>query len=246
MFQMINYRHHSPSSLNLFTACPSMWVMQYILGIKQPPSAAMVRGSAVERGVAKGLMEPETAVKSCVKAAYYYYDVEMVMSGDPRRDDHRDTIPAMIEQALKELRPYGVPTSTQQYMEKMLDSLRLPVIGYLDFAWEDKGIIVDLKTGDKMPGSIKVGHARQVAFYANSNNMQGRLTYVTPKRCETKLLENIAEHQAALIETAKIVENVLDYSDRPEDFLKLFAPDLDSFYWTSPAARQLAFDHWRI
>ena len=44
----------------------------------------------------------------------------------------------------------------------------------------------------------------------------------------------------ALINIAKIVENLLSLSNDPDYFLRLFAPDLEHFYWNNPAARQLA------
>ena len=46
---------HSPSSLNLFAASPAMWVLEKILGIKQPVGVPAHRGVAVEDGVVVGL-----------------------------------------------------------------------------------------------------------------------------------------------------------------------------------------------
>jgi hypothetical protein len=123
--------------------------------------------------------------------------------------------------------------------------LRLPIVGYFDFEWEQHGIIVDLKTTGKMP-SIKIAHARQVALYASSDNMDARLTYCTPKKCATYRLENVREHRDALYQIARRVEQFLALSDDPEFFKSITVPDLDSFYWSGPAARQLAFEHWKI
>ena len=242
---MINYEHHSPSSLNLFAASPSMWVLEKILGLKQPGSAVMHRGTAIEAGVAYGLGNPQANDKDSIKTALSRYDLLTAMSGDARREKYRDDIPDMVTQALDELRPYGVPTDAQGLVTWHPDGLRYPIIGYYDFKWEHDGIMVDLKTTDKMPAKIKAGHARQVAMYCGDNH-KGLLTYCTPKKCQTLQLENVREHRQALHNIAKRVEWFLALSDQPEFFTTITAPDLDSYYWGSPAARQLAFEIWGV
>ena len=238
--------HHSPSSLNLFCASTSMWVLEKILGIRQPVGAPAHRGVAVEDGVTHGLVNPDASLAECVKIAIVKYDTLTALSPDARREKYRETIPDMVRQALAELRPYGVPSGVQGRVEWKPDGLRLPVIGFYDFEWAQHGIIVDLKTTEKMPSQIKISHARQAAFYASSDNMAARLTYVTPKKCETYELENIREHREALRQIAMRIENFLALSDDPEFFKSITVPDLESFYWGGPTARQLAFEHWGV
>jgi len=242
---MKTYERHSPSSCNLFTASPSMFVLEKVLGIRQPVGAPAHRGTAVEHGVTIGLQDPNAKLEHCIAEAEKKFDTISALSGDPRRADYREAIPAMVESALKELRPYGIPSGTQGFVEIRDPSLTLPIVGYYDFEWAEHGIIVDLKTTERLPSSIKIGHARQVALYA-SDNSDGRISYVTPKKSATYSLENKREHRAALIEIAKRIENFLAQSDDPQFFIGITAPDLESFYWTNPAARQLAFEHWRI
>jgi hypothetical protein len=76
--------------------------------------------------------------------------------------------------------------------------------------------------------------------------MEARLTYVTPKKCATYALENIREHREALHQIALRIENFLALSGDPEFFKSITAPDLESFYWSGPTARQLAFEHWGV
>lgn len=242
----ITYKHHSPSSLNLFAASTSMWVLEKILGHRQPMGVPAYRGTAVEEGVTVGLMDPAASLEACTEAAYKKYDTITALSGDKRREDYRATIPAMVEQALTELRPYGVPTHTQGFIEWKPEGLRLPIIGYFDFHWAQHNITTDLKTTEKMPSSVKPPHARQVALYVTSNNADARATYVTPKKCQTYAIENIDAHRSALHEIAKRVENFLALSSDPKFFTSITAPDVESFYWSGPPARQLAFEHWKI
>ena len=149
-------------------------------------------------------------------------------------------------QALDELRPYGVPSKTQVKVEWRPDGLELPIIGFLDYHWDRHNITTDLKTSDRMPSEVKVNHARQVALYVTSNNADARVTYCTPKKCQTYSIDNIDEHRKALHRIAVKVEKFLALSDDPKFFLDITAPDLESFYWGNPAARQLAFEHFGI
>jgi hypothetical protein len=240
-----NYIQHSPSALNLFAAQPSMFVLEKILGLKQPVGAVAHRGVAIEDGVAHGLKDPKASDADSIKIAQAKFDLLTAMSGDARREKYRADIPDMVTTALDELRPYGVPTETQGFITWQPEGLRLPIVGYSDFMWADKGIIVDLKTTDRMPSEIKVGHARQVSLYSGDNH-EGRLCYVTPKKVQVLQLENIREHRQALFNIAKKVENFLALSEDPAFFTTIVAPDLDSFYWTNPIARQLAFEHFGV
>ena len=243
---MIEYVRHSPSALNLFAASPSMFVLERVMGLRQPVGVPAHRGVAVEDGVTVGLLNPDASLQACVDVAYTRYDTLTAMSTDDRREKYRAAIPDMVSQALEELRPYGVPSKVQGFVEWKPDGLKLPVVGYFDYEWAQHGIIVDLKTSDKMPSAIKIAHARQVGLYASSDNMDARLTYVSPKKCVTYKLENIREHRESLRQIAIKVEKFLSLSDDPKFFLSITSPDLDSFYWGSPSARQLSHEMWGV
>lgn len=239
--------HHSPSSLNLFAASPSMYVLERVVGQRQPVGTPAHRGTAVEAGVSLGLVQNGTDDDAVVEALKVY-DRLTALSPDHRREDHRADIDGMVRSALQELRPYGKPSSTQGKVTWQPEGLQAPILGFYDFEWADHGIIVDLKTTEKMPSAIKVAHARQVALYTagGSGNVEGRLTYVTPKKRATYRLENNREHLAALASIARTVERFLSLSEDPAFFVSITTPDLESFYWTPPRARQLAFETWSV
>jgi hypothetical protein len=242
----IDYPHHSPSSLNLFAAAPAMWVLERIMKIPQSVGVPAHRGTAVESGVTHGLLDLRAPMQDCIDIAMTRYDMLTAMTPDPRRQKYRDTIPDMVRSALKELRSYGKPSTVQGFVQWRPEGLGKPIIGYFDFEWAKHGILGDLKTTERMPSEIKRSHARQVALYATSDNIDARLIYVTPRKLEAYKLENIREHRQALLNIAMRVEKLLALSDEPEYFLSITVPDLESFYWNNPAARQLAFEHWGV
>jgi len=223
-----------------------MWVLEKVLKLKQPVGVPAHRGVAVEDGVTHGLKDVMAPLRVCVEIAVAKYDTLSALGGDPRRERYRETIGDMVEKAVRELRKYGIPSRTQGFVEWRPPQLGYPIIGYFDYEWEQHGIIADLKTTERMPSEIKTGHARQVALYSQSDNIDARLIYVTPKKLEPYKLENIAEHRNALLQIALRIENFLALSDDPEFFLSITCPDLDSFYWNNPICRQLAFEHWKI
>ena len=240
------YERHSPSKLNLFCASPAMFCLEYVKGIKQTVGAPAHRGAAVEDGVTRGLTDLDAPIKECVDVALTTYDSRTALSTDERREKYRATVPAMVETALGELREYGKPTGMQGLVEWKPDGLQLPIVGYYDYQWDNHGILLDLKTSEKMPSSIKFSHARQVAHYAVSDNIDARLVYVTPKKIEIFRLENVRAHRAALMQIAATVEKFLSLSDDPDELMARVAPDLDSFYWGTPPMRQLAYEQWGI
>jgi hypothetical protein len=239
-------KHHSPSSLNLFCVSSAMFVAEKILGIRQPVGAPAHRGTAVEAGVTHGLLNPDAPTDDCTAVALEKYDTLMALSPDRRRESFRETISPMMVSALEELRPYGIPSGCQGYVEWKPEGLRLPIIGHFDFHWEQHNITVDLKASERLPPAVKIPHARQVALYVTSNNADARVTYVSPRKALTYRIDNIDEHRRALHQIALRVEKFLSLSDDPEFFKSITAPDLESFYWGGPAARQLAFEHWGV
>lgn len=222
-----------------------MFVMEKIIGRRQPVGLAAHRGTAVEDGVALGLFNPDAPVADCVEAALKKFRELAALSTDPRREKIENTIAGMVERALTELRPYGPPSSAQGFIEWKPEDLRFPIVGYYDFAWDNHGIIVDLKTTEKLPSEVKTAHARQVALYTRGN-AEGRLAYITPAKSAVYRLENVAEHRAALHRMALACERFLALSQDPAFFVGITAPDLESFYFATPQARHAAFEVWGV
>jgi hypothetical protein len=236
---------HSPSSLNLFAACPSMFVLERILKRRQPVGAAAHRGTAVEAGVAAGLADAALPIADCVRIAEEKFRALMALCADPRREKVESGIGAMVERALVELRPYGPPSSAQGFIEWTPEGLKHPIVGYYDFAWDNHGIVVDLKTTEKLPSAVKPGHARQVALYTGGN-LEGRLAYITPAKSAVYRLEDVQAHRDALHRMALACERFLSLSDDPQFFVGITCPDLDAFYFAPPEARQAAWEVWGV
>ena len=62
---------------------PAMFVLERVLGKKQPVGAPAHRGSAVEDGVTMGLNNMKASVPSCVNVALTKYDTLTALSQRP-------------------------------------------------------------------------------------------------------------------------------------------------------------------
>ena len=242
-------QHLSPSSCNLFVGSPAAFVLQKCLKHPNNVGAAAHRGTSTETGIAHGLLNPAAPVAECIAIAMEQFSQLTALSGDPRLEKERDAVPEMVKIGLTELRPYGIPTSTQGKIEYAVEGLAVPMIGFYDFEWEDKGILTDLKTTHALPSSIKMNHARQVALYraARGDNLSAMVTYVTPKKVASYKLENAREHVQALGKIALQVQNFLSLSEDPMKLASYVVPDIDgSFYFNDPLTRQAAYDIWGV
>jgi hypothetical protein len=248
-FEKFGITHLSPSSCNAFVTAPAMWVMERLLNRKCGVGLPAHAGTATEAGVASGLLNPSTAIEHCQEIALNKFLRDTKMNGnDDRKDKYIKAIPSMVKQAVFELRPFGIPTTAQQEIsyDASAEGLLVPFKGYTDFTWDDRGVIVDLKTSLTMSKDIKHTHARQVSLYkhAISDNYQALITTVTGSKCETKPVENTREHLNALIRTGLAIQHFLSISDDRDELAMIVAPDYDHYFWNNPTARGHGFQVW--
>ncbi len=237
----------SPSALNHFAAEPAHFVMQRLLGLRAPAGAAAARGTAVENGVHLGLIDPAAPVEACIAAAEAAFAREMVLNPDDRRASERGNLAGYVANALAELRGYGVPSAAQQRVEIRLDDVPVPVEGYIDWRFDDHGLIVDLKTTERLPSAISDTHGRQGAVYARAHGNYGmRFAYVKPaagKKDGRAVVvyelsaDDVRRHLAALRQIALRLGRFLSLSSDPHELAGVVVPDFEHFWWNHPIAR---------
>jgi hypothetical protein len=239
--------HLSASSLNLWAAEPAVWAMERLLGLRGPASALMARGKAVEEGIHGGLIDPQRALDACVEPALASFDREMVLNPDDRRDGERAQIPGYVEHGLAELRQYGIPSGYQDRVEIRLDDVPVPIIGFIDWRFDQHGMVVDLKTSERLPAAISLSHARQGAIYARAHdNSAMRFAYVKPvaakkdgRAVAVYELERteIDRQLIALREIALRLGRFLALSADARELCGLIVPDYERFHWSNAVTR---------
>lgn len=246
-FSAYGITHLSPSTANLFIGSQAAFVLDKCLKKKGKVGAAAHRGTATEKGVVHGL-ETGATDEECIKVAKDEFWRLMVLSSDPAADKEEAAVPEMVKQGLKELRGYGKPTSTQGKIEHRFDSIAVPFIGFYDVEWANHNILVDLKTTHALPSKISTNHARQVSLYAiaRGNEIDPRVTYITPKKSATYRVEDVSEHVKALERIGLAIQRFLSISEDPMELAKHVMPDVDSFYFKDPMVRQSVFEIWGV
>jgi hypothetical protein len=175
-FEQHGVAHLSPSSLNLWLAAPSLWVLEKLLGHRGGMGCAAHRGTAVELGVSAGLFDPALDAEACIAIALPHYDKLTALNSDSKRADERAVIPGMVRQGLA-LRSHGLPImpngesrfggGVQHKVEIQLDGVDIPVIGYLDWLYAEE--VLDLKSTLRIPSVMSPPHLRQAAVYKTAH-----------------------------------------------------------------------------
>jgi len=246
-FEHYDIPHLSPSSCNTFVASPAMFLLDKVFKRKGEVGPAAHRGTAVESGIVLGL-QTDASEEECVNHADKEFWGLTALSTDPRREKERASVSEMVKVGLKELKPYGRPTSAQGKIEYAVEGLAVPLIGYYDLVWENHKILTDIKTTHALPSQIKINHARQVALYikATGSAFDPRLTYITTKKCATYRLENVDDHVKSLERIALTIQKFLSSSNDPAELASMVMPDYESFYFNDADMKQAAFDIWGV
>jgi hypothetical protein len=243
-FEPYGIKHLSASALNAFSGSPALYVMERLLKRSAPVGCAAHRGNACEDGITAFITGQVSTIEEARAVALKSFDRLAALSGDPKRETERDAIPDIVAQGIGALRDYGPPSACQVAITHQFEGVAVPMIGFADFVWSNHGIVVDLKTTMRLSSEIKTNHARQVALYKAgiSDNYSARIAYVTPKKSAVYELEDARQHLAAMRNIALALQRFLALSTDPHVLAGFVAPDIDSFYFSDPRARQAAFE----
>ena len=235
MFEKHGIKHLSPSSINLFIAEPSLWVLRYLFKDKIPSisNPAMTRGSLVDEALGKGLIDKVSeedlifdAKKQFFDSAKKDWDKETVIK-------EANSISHFIKSGLPFYQNQGKLISHQQKVE--LDvGLEVPVIGYTDLVFEEK--ICDIKTTFRTPSAFSLdGVMRQLTVYALALNKMAEANYFVKLKNETKVvtfpIDNVEQRQEEIEMSCYAIRNLLATSENRFDILRLLSPNFSNFRW---------------
>jgi hypothetical protein len=232
-FDKHGIKHLSPSSINLWTNAPDVWVAQYLFGKRGPMSAAAMRGICTEDAVV-AVLQGKNA-DGALDAALEKFDQTFPI-GDEKTTKERAMIQPCMELAVQELEQYGEPEFPEDGQEKIsitakTDDYEIPVIGYLDLVFPKHGVVIDLKTTGRCPSVMSAEHQLQRAIYQKAKGNQiVKFLYVTPKK--TNLLED--GDSSEILRRTKIqitrMERFLR-SGNARDVASVIPVNPNTFYW---------------
>ena len=205
--------HLSASNINLFKNNLSMWILRYGYNKLTYSSPSMDRGTACELGIVSALTEKLTLKQATNQAIEYYND-----QVHTDHDDHVKQvayIEPIIKNAYDTLVEFGIPEfdegDRQQKVEfELVDHEQnwvADIIGYLDLVYQDKGLVVDIKTTLRTPPVMSWSHQLQRAIYqTGKDNYSVKFLYVTPKASTFR-----EDGDKSVLEQAKVYVNKMNY-----------------------------------
>jgi len=227
-------KHLSASSLNLFASQPALWIGKYLLGWRDEFGPAGRRGTAVEAGLDHWLFSDRTdkARRDAKEAALSNFTLNTGGQCDDAHEAEIANIPPMLEQATIALAGAPVPVGRQMKVEFWLPDIDVPVIGYLDYLFDDG--IIDLKTTKRMPSTPSKAHVAQMAGYAKAREQSVSLLYVTDKRHQIVPVTPamVDEGYDDLIRAARALQYCLASSRDAHEAARYYVPDFTDFHWS--------------
>lgn len=235
-FQRHGIKHLSPSSLNLWANEPALYVLKYLHGMKDDVGPSAKRGTAVEAGLDVFLLDRQATIEQCTEVAINNFRLNTGGVIDDDHDKEAALIQPMLTQAIGALRQAPPLLARQLLIETWIDGIPVPIIGFLDYVFEDHSIL-DLKTTARLPSAPRPDHIRQVSIYAHARQAPVSLLYVTPAKHARyhASADQVAEGLAEVTRIAKTLARVLSASDTAADVAEFVTPKFDSFYWSEPS-----------
>jgi hypothetical protein len=224
--------HLSASSLNLWKASPGLFARRYVAGVRDEGNAATWRGTAVENGYAAYLRGAPVA--DALKVALRAFQFNALGEITPEIEAEAENVAPMLMQAVA----YGKPEmllATQIRVEHWFENIPIPVIGFVDFAFE--GLDLDLKTTKACPSEPRGDHVRQVSLYRAARKRAGGLLYVTAKKKAFYQVDD-ALMARALEELEEDARSLLHFLDAfPDRASVCRALPIDWEHWSAPKER---------
>jgi hypothetical protein len=226
--------HLSASALNCWRAAPGVWALRYLAKISDKGNAAMWRGTAVEQGFAALLRSKD--MNTAFAVAHTSYDLNAAGEITDEIEAERELIEPMIRQCMHWQPPSDL-NAAQLRIEHWFDDIPIPVVGYLDLAFD--GIDIDLKSTKACPSAPRPDHIRQVSLYRAARGRAGGVLYVTNKRHAYFGIDDDTMERALgdLQADALSLRNFLARCDSRQDALRSLPVDWDG--WQAPKTKVL-------
>jgi hypothetical protein len=256
-FEKHGLKHISASSLNQFRECPSAWAAAKLGKAKFTAGPAAFEGKAVEAGINFLLFNPDRPVEEGVGIAQTSFQKQCVAGMVPDMESVFAVKLPLIEKRvllgftfIKE--NYGAdPTAPDRGTDqhkieipvKLDDGSSIPAIGYLDFLYLGKQIILDTKVTGRAPSKLSLAHQIQGALYRRSMRRKYKMPFrmifvylLSRQKDPVIALEMDDEQEEYALEILKMtalgMDRLLRAFDDPKDLIKALPYNPDSFYWS--------------
>ena len=239
-FEKHGIEHLSASSINLWSNAPDVWVMSYLFAQRTPMGPAAWRGICSEDAVVAALTGSQS-VEEATQSALDKFDKRFII-GDEKTTKERDVIAPMVANAVEALKDYGKPEFPEDGSQHKIsitakgDGWEIPVIGYLDLVFPESGMVIDLKTTNRITQVMSAEHQLQRAIYQKAMGNYGvKFLYVS--KAKSLMLEDGDVNEILANAKHKIarLEKFLSVCDA-ETARDIVPVNPNTFYWSGSEA----------
>ena len=252
-FELHNLKHVSVSQANKWREAPDAWIAQYLYGHKSPYGYPALQGLAVESAVEMGLFNG-IVVEDCISHALERFKSDTMLMKDNAAEieKRKPIIERMVRTALEQLvelgKPEEPPVGSRQHtigipvrFKKHALNGTINCVGFLDFYYPDKQLVIDLKTTAKAPSGWSLSHGIQAAVYKKAvESMTGKpatvkFLYVLTRQKDPFVwltMEDPDYYLKIFKRTIISLEALLSVSSDAADLLKIIPHNPDSCYWS--------------
>lgn len=213
--------HLSASSLEMLAKCPKQYEFRYVEGIRRPPRAVMLRGTATHHAIQADLQHKidtgellaeeavqETAARM-LDVEWAATEVEFAEGEDPKqaKGQAKDEAVRLATLHHTVLAPRIQPDAVERELLLELEGFAFNLKGYVDIVAEGGTVVRDTKTRGKPPGEDDARDSLQAAIYP------AMLEQIDGKRPERFVLD------ALVAQKTQVQAVSLDRKVEPDDTL---------------------------
>jgi len=238
-FEVHGVNHLSASSINKFRKDPAKWLVNIAGYTDRIFSPAMSFGIAIEDGITQGVNEPDCSIEDCISATNRSYQKIYDSINDNKAYDYsfakcherRDRTANLLTEIVPLYRKFGIPIATQKKISIDLEVLPIPIIGYVDYLYEDK--VRDLKTTGVSP-KLRSDYQRQLAIYEYATGKDPVVDFVYSLKTKQTLISMSVENTDATMNEIKRIcvkmMRLLSLSDNISEvaYLSCIEPDISN------------------
>jgi len=190
-----NIERVSSSGIKAARENPVKYLARYMFNFNERMPAPVDRGTAIEKGVDAALYN-NVSLDEAINTAHTVYDQLTKWKLSELTLKERDRIAASVKLAVNALKQFGKPSrppkDQHQHAIRIMCKTalwNLPIIGYLDYKFDDTQTVIDLKTVGRIPTKMPADHQQQRAIYsAATKGYDVKFLYVSG--ASTVLLED--------------------------------------------------------
>tara|TARA_R100000388_G_scaffold33067_1_gene25775 strand:+ start:245 stop:985 length:741 start_codon:yes stop_codon:yes gene_type:complete len=235
-FKVHNINYLSPSSINTYINDKSQWIMRYLFGIKSFSGASAMRGIALEHVLAekqeKGFFDFDMLdtkfVGLCGEAG-----IDLQESRTEKERKSLQSYGKILDEKFK----YKKLEDYQKKVEVQLDDLPIPIIGYIDFLFDNT--IVDLKTTSRIPSKPTEAQKRQMALYSMAYpDKKVDLFFASHKDSKKFSLRSLSAYKKQITKVAFTIQRFLSLSEDKHTLAQYEYPNTDSWMWSDKMKKE--------